>query len=131
MECIYRQRLVPCAACGLRDYMECSAKVSLQELPAIYLMTSEQRSKIAELPVLTLFDAHGAHRKQALAPVFSCFPAFRNISESETVEGYKEYVCNDSLKRYHLHADLVSVPEVLIYIYVTYAIIEYISNVVV
>jgi hypothetical protein len=35
------------------------------------------------------------------------------------------------LKRYHRHADLVSVPEVLIYIYVTYAIIEYISNVVV
>jgi hypothetical protein len=45
--------------------MECSAKVSLQELLAIYLMTSEQRSKIAELPVLTLFDAHGAHRQQA------------------------------------------------------------------
>ena len=70
--------------------------------------------KIADLPVVTLFDANGAHRQQALAPVLSCFPVFRNISENETAESYKEFVRNDSTKRYHLHADLVSAPEVFI-----------------
>jgi hypothetical protein len=33
-------------------------------------MTSEQRMKIADLPVVTLFDANGLHQQQALAPVF-------------------------------------------------------------
>ena len=111
---LYGQRLVPCAACGLRDFMDCRDKVSLQELPSIYLMTSEQRMKIADLPVVTLFDANGLHRQQALAPVFSCFPVFRNISENEIAERYKESIRNDLTKRYHLHADLVSAPELFI-----------------
>jgi hypothetical protein len=89
-------------------------KVSLQELPSIYLMTSEQRMKIADLPVVTLLDANGFRRQQALAPVFSCFPVFRNISENEIAERYKESIRNDLTKRYHLHADLVFVPEVFI-----------------
>ena len=108
MGCLYRPWLVPCATCGLRDFTECRDKVSLQELPSIYLMTSEQRMKIADLPVVTLFDANGLHRQQALAPVF------RNISENEIAESYQEYICSDSTKRYHLHADLVSAPELFI-----------------
>jgi hypothetical protein len=109
---VYRQRLVPCAACGVRDYTKCSEKVTLQQLPAIYLMTAEQRLKIAELPVVTLYDVNGGHRQQALAPVFSCFPVFRNILENETAECYKESLRSDTSERYHLHADLVCLPEV-------------------
>jgi hypothetical protein len=101
--------------------MECREKVSLQQLPSVYLMTTEQRMKMADLPVVTLFDVNGLHRQQALAPVFSCFPIFRIISENETAECYKESIRSDLTKRYHLHADLVSVPEVFIQIYINVA----------
>ena len=77
--------------------------------------------KIADLPVVTLFDANGFRRQQALALVFSCFPVFRNISENEIAESYKESIRSDLTKRYHLHADLVSVPEVFIQIYINVA----------
>jgi hypothetical protein len=86
--------------------------------------------KIADLPVGTLFDANSAHRQQALVPVFSCFPVYRNISENETAESCKEFVRNDSTKRYHPHADLVCVPELFVYmyIYILYVIIENIKQ---
>jgi hypothetical protein len=48
--------------------------------------------KIADVPVVTLFDVNGLHRQQALAPVFSCFPVFRNILENETAECYKDSI---------------------------------------
>ena len=108
-----------CAACGTRDYMkpgENVIKVTLDKLPAIYVMTAAQRLEIAELPILILFDVQGDTRRQALPPVFSCFPEFRNITEMETVGNYKEFIINDPVMRYHLHAYLVLAPEVFIYI---------------
>ena len=85
-------------------------------LPTIYVMTAAQRLEIAEFPILILFDVQGTHRQQALPPVFSCFPEFRNITEGETIENYKEFIVNDPVTRYHLHAELVLLPEVCAYI---------------
>ena len=109
----YRCKLVSCTACGIRDYTE-SHKVGVRELPAVYHMTKEQRIMISKLPIVTLFGDNGESRRQALAPVFSCFPAFRNVFLDESMECYQLHLRNDETPRYHLHADLVHVAEVCV-----------------
>jgi hypothetical protein len=111
---VCRQRLVSCAACGLRDFTKCLDEVSIRDLPEIFLMTTEQRTLMSELPVVSLFKEDGSIRQQALAPAFSCFPAWRNISDNESSECYQMSLRDDLTPRYHLHADLVAVPQVKI-----------------
>jgi hypothetical protein len=79
------------------------------------MLTSEQRNVMTAHPVVRLFNEDGSTRKQALAPVYSCFPSWRNILDSESPESYQSTLRNDTTLRYHLHEDLVLVPQVNIY----------------
>lgn len=104
-----------CAACGLRDFTKCCDTVPIDELPDIFILTDDQRKAMLELPVVSLFNGDGSARRQALAPVFSCFPSWRNISANESLECYQTSLLNDMTPRYHLHEDLVLVSQVNIY----------------
>jgi hypothetical protein len=111
-----------CTACGIRDFCSDSEAASdqfhecpLRELPEKYRLTQAQLEMLASMPIVNLYavaegelrDTQAAppQRRQALAPVVSCYPAPPQLVDGQTESAYRDDL--RSTPRYHLHPELV------------------------
>jgi hypothetical protein len=115
-----RCSLPSCTACGIRGFdseleAERYQEVPLEDLPGKYRLTEDQLVALADMPIVEMYAEVGLEardvpavpdrRRQALAPVVSCYPPTPQLGEGQSDEDYAAHL--RSTVRYHLHSELV------------------------